>query len=73
MKKIAIILIAITTLSSCMPSRKIHTKALVGRVVFKRVMQDSRYYFELNYKDTFCYVRVHKVHFLQYEVGDTIK
>jgi len=36
-------------------------------------MQDSRYYFELNYKDTFCYVRVHKVHFLQYEVGDTIK
>jgi hypothetical protein len=72
MKKIAIILMAIITLSSC-ESRKIHTKALKGRIVFKRVVQDGRFFIELNDKDTFKWVRVHKVHFEQYKVGDTIK
>ena len=73
MKKIAIILIAIITLSSCMPTNKTHINALKGRVVFKRVMQDGRFYLELNDKDTFKWVKVHQVHFVQYKVGDTIK
>ena len=74
MKKIAIILMAIITLSSCMPIHKTHINALKGRVVFKRVMQDGRFYLELDDKDsTFKWVRVHKVHFEQYKVGDTIK
>ena len=64
---------AIITLSSCMPKHKTHTKALKGRIVFKRVMQDGRFYLELNDKDTFKWVRVHQVHFVQYKVGDTIK
>ena len=73
MKKIAIILMAIITLSSCMPTHKTHINALKGRVVFKRVMQDGRFYLELNDKDTFKWVKVHQVHFVQYKVGDTIK
>ena len=73
MKKIAIILIAIITLSSCMPSKKTHTKALKGRIVFKKMLDHRRFYLELNDKDTFKWVRVHQVHFVQYKVGDTIK
>jgi hypothetical protein len=73
MKKIAIILIAIITLSSCMPSGKTHTKALKGRIVFKKALDHGRFYLELNDKDTFKWVRVHQVHFVQYRVGDTIK
>ena len=56
-----------------MPTNKTHAKVLKGRVVFKRVMQDGRFYLELNDKDTFKWVRVHQVHFVQYKVGDTIK
>jgi uncharacterized protein YceK len=73
MKKIAIILMAIITLSSCMPIVKTHTKALKGRIVFKKALDHGKYYFELNDKETFGWVRVHEVHFRQYKVGDTIK
>ena len=56
-----------------MPSKKTHTKALKGRIVFNKKSDHGRFYFELNDKDTFKWVTVHKVHFEQYKVGDTIK
>ena len=64
---------AIITLSSCMPKHKTHTKALKGKIIFKKTSDHGRFFLELNDKDTFKWVRVHKVHFEQYKVGDTIK